>query len=227
MSKIIAKQDWGKVEQDYFASSPFSFVVLDDFLTMSALNEIKEMLVNDGNWARKNWQVNQLFNREPPLPRLQKLLSELGELAPSILGDFELVKHWAVACHENEGLHVHSDNASIAVNFWITDDCYNLDDTTGGMLLYKLKRTDQMRVHEFNAMPWSGKYFDDQAPELLTKIPYRRNRAVIFDAKIFHSTDVVNFKSETLESVRIGVTMALDEPSEYHDRMRLYSEAGK
>lgn len=209
MNKILNNQNWHQIQREYEASAPFSYVVIDDFLTSQIFNDVREMLVNDGNWARKNWQVNQLFNREPPFPGKKELLFELRESLPEVLGHLELVKHWAVACHENKGLHIHSDNAAVAVNFWITDDSHNLDSGSGGLRLYKLKRSDEMLVHEFNAMPWAGEYFGKKSPELLANIPYKKNRAVIFNAEIFHSSDEVKFSAESLESVRIGVTMAL------------------
>jgi len=224
MRNVIVSRDWEDVQNLFHNREPHPFVVIDDFLKPRVLKDIREMLTNDGGWAPKNWQVNQLFNREPPFPYFDRLIEELSKEIPSILDGSQLVKHWAVACHENEGLHVHSDNASIAVNFWITDDSYNLAPDSGGLNLYKLKRSEKMRVHEFNAMPWAGKYFEKMQPDLLVKVPYKMNRAVIFDAAIFHATDTVSFKADSLESVRVGVTMAFDKPQIYKERMEIYRE---
>lgn len=218
----ISAGEWVSARQAYRERAPYSFAVIDDFLPNEVLTEVREMLVTDGGWARKNWQVDQLFNKQPPIPFLSDIVESVRDGLAEFFEGLDLVKHWAVACHENSGLHVHADNARIAVNFWITPDENNLEPETGGLVLYKLRRDPEMMPHEFNAMPWAGEYFERSNPPILCNIPYRYNRAVVFDASIFHATDKMMFKSGSLNTVRLGVTMAFDDPVQYAARMSKY-----
>ncbi|WP_027556390.1 hypothetical protein [Bradyrhizobium sp. Cp5.3] len=222
MSDLLTERDWLLVRMGYARRQPFGFVILDDFLAPGVFHGVRQTLLADGGWARKNWQVKQLFNREPPIANLDRIVSEIKTRLGSLTEGLDLVKHWAVACHENAGLHVHADNAYMALNLWLTPDEYNLNPATGGLILYRLKRRPDMLVHEFNAMPWAGEFFEKLAPEVLTVIPYRANRAVLFDASIFHASDAVEFREGAMSTIRLGLTMALDVRSEYKERMSNY-----
>jgi hypothetical protein len=225
MSQLLSPRDWSSFRAAYAASAPFSHMVLDDLLEPSAFQDIRNVLLRDGGWRRKNWQVNQLFNKQPPLPGQNDLVEQIKSGLGPIASDLELVKHWAVACHENEGLHVHSDNAKVAVNLWLTPDEHNRAPGSGGLILYRLKREPTMMVHQFNAMPWSGEYFAAANPAVLSNVPYRANRAVIFDASIFHASDEIRFVEGSMNTIRIGLTMAFDVPEEYAARMRIYGSS--
>ncbi len=222
----VSADEWASARQAYRERAPYSFAVIDDFLPSGVFNDVRDMLVRDGGWVRKNWQVTQLFNKQPPIPFLSEIVESVRDGLAELSEGLDLVKHWAVACHENSGLHVHADNGRIAVNFWMTPDENNLAPEAGGLILYKLRREPEMMPHEFNAMPWAGEYFERLQPSILCTIPYRCNRAVVFDASIFHATERIAFKSGSLDTVRLGVTMAFDDPGEYAARMSKYTTGG-
>jgi hypothetical protein len=220
---LLASHNWAELEVLYRSRAPYSCIVVDDFLSDEYVGTLRNFLAGDGGWTRKNWQVSQLFNRQPPLPDQKRLIDELKSAFHGVIGDLDLVKHWAVACHENQGLHVHADNAEVAVNLWLTPDQYNRTPGGSGLTLYRLKRRPDMMVHEFNAMPWAGEFFQANAPEPLLTVPYRFNRAVIFDAAIFHATDEISFEQGSLVTVRMGLTLAFDTAPDYAGRMSHYT----
>ena len=226
MRSVLSSRDWTSARAEFAEASPVNHVVLDNFFTDSMLDSIRQSLRADGGWRQKNWQVRQLFCKEPPLPQLEDIVGAIKDGLGAIANGLELVKHWAVVCHENEGLHVHADNARIAVNVWLTPDDFNSDPSTGGMVLLDLLRPAEMPVHEFNAMPWSGQYVKESGKRKEQRIPYRSNRAIVFDARAFHFSEDVAFAGDDFDSMRLGLTLAFDNPLEYAERMRVYGETG-
>lgn len=223
MSLYLSNRNWDQVTREYHGSAPLEHAILDDFLAPTYLDDVRSFLINDGGWRQKNWQVGQLFNKRPPLPHLDDLIREIRASLSAILQGTELVAHWAVLCHQNEGLHVHADNARVAVNMWLTPDRYNRNNR-GGMTLHDLKRNNTMAVHEFNAMPWAGQILEAASPTRSIPIDYRENRAVVFDAAIFHASDEIEFDSSGMETLRLSLTFAFDDPDEYAARMRQYKQ---
>ena len=105
------------------------------------------------------------------------------------------------------GINPHADFACINVNFWITLDSANLDPETGGLLLYRRPASTSWGFEVYNAAPGSKiKAFLREDAVRPIQVPHRRNRAVIFDPRLFHETDRLHF-SDGLENLRINVTM--------------------
>jgi hypothetical protein len=104
------------------------------------------------------------------------------------------------------GINTHADQAAVNVNIWITPDDANLDPSSGGLVVFTAKppagwdfnkfNTDTEFVHETLLKPtgYANK-----------TIPYKQNRAVMFDSALFHHTDKFSFK-EGYENRRINLT---------------------
>lgn len=96
---------------------------------------------------------------------------------------------------ESTGVHTHADDAAVNVNIWLTPDDANLDPNSGGLVVFTVKPPHDWGRKEFNAN-W------EVIEEKLLKptdfanvtVPYRQNRAVIFDSFLFHKTDTHRFK---------------------------------
>jgi hypothetical protein len=94
----------------------------------------------------------------------------------------------------------------VNVNFWITPDEANLDPEGGGLVIWDIAaplewdfakmNNDQQAIRDFMA--------DHGAKPI--RVPYRQNRAVIFDSDLFHETDTIRFKDGYLNR-RINITM--------------------
>jgi hypothetical protein len=104
-------------------------------------------------------------------------------------------------------LTTHADFAAVNVNFWITPDEANVDKRTGGMIVYGVDAPSHWDFHTYNS-----RYEDVIKPFLKSQqaravtIPYRRNRAIIFNSDLFHGTCAVNFRPE-YEHRRVNVTL--------------------
>ena len=103
------------------------------------------------------------------------------------------------------GIGIHADFADLNLNFWITPDKYNNEKNSGGLKVYDVPAPEN----------WSFKRYNNNSEEIYNylkekkancvAIPYKYNRAVLFNSAYFHETDKINFK-EGYESRRINIT---------------------
>jgi hypothetical protein len=104
------------------------------------------------------------------------------------------------------GIGVHADFAAVNVNFWITPDEANLDPEHGGLIIWDVAAPLDWDFMKYNAAEGEIRnYLRDTAAKSIV-VPYRANRAVIFDSDLFHETDHIRFR-EGYENRRINVTM--------------------
>jgi hypothetical protein len=101
---------------------------------------------------------------------------------------------------------MHADQAAVNVNFWITPDEANLNPDRGGIVIYNANAPADWDAADYNGN-------DPRVRDVLARVdakpvvvPYRANRAVIFDSDLFHETDVLAFKEGYLNR-RINLTM--------------------
>ena len=91
---------------------------------------------------------------------------------------------------------MHADAAAVNVNFWITPDEANLDPTSGGLIVWDKEAPDDWDFKEYNSDKNTHKireFLDRNHANAIT-VPYRQNRAVIFNSNLFHETDHLAFK---------------------------------
>lgn len=104
------------------------------------------------------------------------------------------------------GIHVHADDAMVNVNLWITPDEANLDPDSGGLVIYTVKPPREWSFNNFNA---NWEYIDENllrpSGYANVTVPYKQNRAVIFDSFLFHKSDLHRFK-RGYENRRINLT---------------------
>ena len=104
-----------------------------------------------------------------------------------------------------KGINIHADFALINLNFWITPDQYNNNKNSGGLKVYDTPAPLDWTFQKYNVNA-------DEIYKLLKKnkancinIPYKYNRAVLFNSDYFHETDQIDFK-DRYEARRINVT---------------------
>jgi len=106
----------------------------------------------------------------------------------------------------SEGIDIHGDDAAVNVNFWITPDEANLDADSGGLIVYPVKAPGDWNFAAINRHPEQIWNFLKSSAVAPIDVPYRQNRAVIFDSDLFHTTAPMRFKPG-YENRRINVTM--------------------
>ena len=119
---------------------------------------------------------------------LLQLSMDLANRFPDIFKGHPLRYLWAYKYDsEYTGINLHADQAAVNVNIWLTPDEANLDPTSGGLVVFTAKPPSDWDFAKFNTDT-------DSVRELLLKptnfanvtIPYKANRAVIFDSALFH-----------------------------------------
>lgn len=186
-------------------------IYIDDFLHPDAL----QALVDFCNEATIFYDVRigylGAYMREGlDSPVLRAVAAELRQKLPNIIGDLPLKSAWAYKYDsEQKGIKIHADQALINVNFWITPNVANLDPDSGGLIIYHREPPPEWSFADYNNFESEGRNEEYVSEGLWrrkkTVVPYRQNRAVIFNSKLFHKTDHHTFKKGLLNR-RINLT---------------------
>jgi hypothetical protein len=107
---------------------------------------------------------------------------------------------------EMSGIGMHADPAVVNVNFWITPDDANLDAESGGLVVHRAEAPPEWDFREYNNNPARIARFLAENDAGRFVVPYRENRAVIFNSSLFHATDKFRFRPGYLNR-RINITM--------------------
>ena len=100
---------------------------------------------------------------------------------------------------------MHSDDADVSVNVWITPNKANLDPSSGGLRIWNKKPPADWMFEKANRdLDAIGSILQDEEASYVT-IPYRFNRAVLLNGHRFHQTDALHF-APGLENHRINLT---------------------
>ena len=126
---------------------------------------------------------------------------------PILFGKHSLGSFWGFKYDSSlgKGINIHADFALINLNFWITPDEFNNDKNGGGLKVYDTPAPEDWNFQKYNVNA-------DEIYKLLqtrkancTNIPYKFNRAVLFNSDYFHETDKINFKDK-YDARRINIT---------------------
>jgi tetratricopeptide (TPR) repeat protein len=206
---INSRGDGAEIERVWEQSSP-NIVVVDDLLSPEALGELKRFCWGSTIW-RGEYRLGYLGAMPESgfaVPLLAQISGELTAAFPRIFRDHPLLQWWAFKYDsELSGIGIHADFAAINVNFWITPDEANLDPACGGLVIWDKPAPLDWTFEKYNNVETAEiRKFLSEAGAKSVAIPYRANRAVIFDSDLFHETDRIAFK-EGYRNRRINVTL--------------------
>jgi len=196
------------VTRDWRASDP-RIVVIDDLLTAEALEELRRYCRGSDVWhtAYAQGYLGAFPESGFAAPLLAQVAEELSAAFPEIFADHPLRYHWAFKYDSSlDGIGIHADEAAVNVNFWITPDEANLDPEGGGLVIWDKEAPLEWDFAKFNADESAAYDFLAQNGAREIRVPYRANRAVIFDSNLFHKTDKISF-APGYENRRINITM--------------------
>jgi tetratricopeptide (TPR) repeat protein len=204
----INPQNAAAVAQAWLSSDP-NLVVIDNLLTPEALDNLRRYCRGSDIWhtAYAQGYLGAFPESGFAAPLLAQIAEELSATFQDIFADHPLRYHWAFKYDSKlDGIGIHADEAAVNVNFWITPDEANLDPDGGGLLVWDKQAPLEWDFAKFNADESAAYDFLAQAGAKPIKIPYRANRAVIFDSNLFHKTDKISF-ADGYENRRINITM--------------------
>jgi tetratricopeptide (TPR) repeat protein len=202
--------DVAAIEARYHASRP-ELMYLDGLLTEEALASLRRFCLESTIWKRdyENGYLGAFLGDGFSCPLLLQISEELRLKFPGIFTDHMLTQAWAFKYDsERTGLNIHADAAAVNVNFWITPDEANLDSEHGGLVVWDKEAPRDWNFKDYNNTanePKVREFLAASGAKAVT-IPYRANRAVIFNSDLFHETDRFHFKDD-YESRRLNITL--------------------
>jgi hypothetical protein len=183
--------------------------VIDNLLTDEALARLRRFCWGSTIWRKvyRDGYLGAMPEHGFACPLLAQIADELRSSYPAILGRHPLLQLWGFKYDSRlSGINIHADFAAVNVNFWITPDDANLDPESGGLVVWDAPAPSGWDFAKYNDDVPAAREFLAQAGARPVTIPYRANRAVIFDSDLFHETDRIAFKEGYLNR-RINITL--------------------
>ncbi len=202
--------DVDKIEQRYVGGTP-EIIYVDQLLRDEALQSLRRFCLESTIWKQDYGRgyVGAFFGEGFSSPLLLQLSEELRLKFPRIFRDHRLKQAWAYKYDSTRsGINIHADAAAVNVNFWITPDEANLDATSGGLVLWDKEAPEDWNFKDFNNPQQRDNIFEflNTHEAHMVRVPYKANRAVIFNSDLFHETDEFHFGQNYTER-RINITM--------------------
>ena len=205
--------DWAGMEDFYLSGTP-RHAVVDDLLLPDALEALRQFCLGSTIWfeIKGAGYLGAYFRSGFNDPLLVRIAQDMQRLMPRVVGPHKLKTMWGYKYEQGMvGINPHADFAAVNVNFWVTPDEANLDPTSGGLVVYpKLPPTD-WSFEQYNSASIDSVYaYLGETKAQAVRVPHRSNRALLFDSRLFHETDRIDF-APGYENRRINITMLFGE----------------
>jgi hypothetical protein len=197
------------VLEQWRANAPQA-VVVDDFLTRPALEQLRRYCAESTVW-RRVYDAGYIGATPADgfaCPLLAQITEEISSVYIDILGGHEF-RYLGAFKYDSElstGTNIHADFSAINVNLYITPDDANLDPDSGGMLIWNLAARDERELRRYNGNDSEIRDYLQRSQAQTTRVAHRANRAVLFKSSLFHKTDTCRFKEGYLNK-RINVSL--------------------
>jgi tetratricopeptide (TPR) repeat protein len=182
----------------------------DGLLTPLALNRLRKFLVESTVWhdfTHIGGFVASYLEDGLASPLLLQIADELRSAFPEILGPHPLSQAWAFkGLDDGAAIDAHADDGAVSVNFWVTPDAANLRPGGGGLAVCRVPPPAEWRLTGYGADKEEIAAFMARHAGDTLIAPYRENRAVLFESRLFHRSDAPLFASG-YENRRINVTL--------------------
>ena len=210
---VNANLNYNNVGDEYGSHTPL-ISYFDDFLSPQALERLQRFLQQSTIWhdfEHIPGFVASYLEDGLACPLILQIAHEFRTALPEILSDHPLSQAWAFkSLVGTRPIKVHADDGAVSLNFWITPDEANQNPPNGGLTIYR----------ELPPPDWEPIGYEENQSEInqflslngasAVSVPYRTNRAVLFDSRLFHETDKPDF-APGYQNHRINITMLFGE----------------
>ena len=205
---INPNKNWLEVEKEYFNNSK-QIIFIDDFLSEETAKELREFCLISKVWHKEYYNpFLGAFADNGFISQIHlQIAKDLQIKLPKLFGPHNLGTLWGYKYDSTlgKGINVHADFAIHNLNFWITPDEFNNNKKSGGLKVYDVPAPNNWTYKDYNAKTDKIYKFLKDNNANFTNVPYKFNRAVLFNSAYFHETDEIDFKDE-YEGRRINMT---------------------
>jgi hypothetical protein len=190
---------WERGEVDARYHDQRGVVVVDDFLSPAALQAMRDFCLESTVWHANRYghgRLGAFFHDGFNAPLLLQIAEELQAALPTVLrAEYPLRQVWGFknGTFLPAGSTLHADFAAVNVNFWITPEEANLNPHAGGLDVYDIDAPLWWDFMSYNGRADLMRTLLADRRASVRRIPYRSNRAVIFNSDLFHATQEVKF----------------------------------
>ena len=201
--------DGTAAEARYNQSQP-GITWADDLLTPAALADLRRFCMGSTIWTDFRYTggyVGTALANGFANGLLLQIARELRERMPHVVGPHPLRQMWAYKYDQRlTGIGPHADSAAVNVNFWITPESANRDPHTGGLVVWRRCAPLDWDFDAFNRQPEAIMEWTRSTGAEEIHVPYRCNRAVLFDSNLVHRTGDLDFEPG-YDNRRVNITM--------------------
>ena len=183
--------------------------VIDDFLAPEALDQVQKFCLESTVWRHpyKFGYIGAFPQHGFASVSLFAIAEEFSAALGDAFADYQLAQWWAFVYDTKlPGTDIHGDDADFSLNFWITPDSANLDPDGGGLVVWDKTAPSDWSYNDYNSGGDRVRQFLEDENAESSVIPYRENRAVLFEGHLFHKTDDFTF-APGFENRRRSVTL--------------------
>jgi len=193
-----------------FKAQQAGAVWFDGLLTPPALLGLKRYLLESTIWhdfSHIGGFVASYLEDGLACPLLLQIADEIRSTFPELLEKHPLSQAWAFKGLEAKAaIDAHADDAAISINFWVTPDQANIDPGRGGLVVCRVPPPAEWEVRDYHADKETIATFLQRHANDSLIVPYRENRAVLFESRLFHLSDTPEFATG-YENHRINLTL--------------------
>ncbi len=206
---VSRRSDAGTLTRQ-FLDAPPGVVYFDELLTPQALAALRRFLLQSTIWhdfSHISGFVASYLEDGLACPLILQIVDELRQVFPGLLAEHPLLQAWAFkGLDARSAVDVHADDAAISLNFWITPTEGSLNQDHGGLMVCRKPPPPDWAVRGYlEDSERIAAFLEQSAAESLI-VPYRENRAVLFESRLFHGSDRPHFSS-SYEHHRINMTL--------------------
>jgi hypothetical protein len=185
-------------------------VWFDDLLTPPALAGLKRYLLESTIWhdfSHIGGFVASYLEDGLACPLLLQTADEIRGTFPELLEQHPLTQAWAFkGLDAKAAIDAHADDAAVSINFWVTPTEANLNPDRSGLVVCRVPPPVDWEVGDYDADKQAVAAFMRKHDGDSLVLPYRENRAVLFESRLFHRSDAPEFAAG-YENHRINLTL--------------------